>query len=86
MPPDVVGARQAELARGPMCGPSVTDGVDHLNNLFGNPRGRGIQLAATALASALPEESLREIAPAYVTAFLAAYREDYPRGLRPSAR
>jgi hypothetical protein len=72
--PTVIGARLAELANDPMCGEIVTIGVDHLRRLFGTPRGRGVDLAITALAGALPEDSLRELAPSYVAALLAAYR------------
>ena len=72
--PAVIGTRLAELANDPMCGASVTAGVDHLRRLFGAPRGRGVDMAITALAGALPEDSLRELAPSYVAALLNAYR------------
>ncbi len=73
-PPAVIGARLAEMARDELCGPSVGEGVQHLRALFGGPRARGVELAAEALAGALPLDFLRALAPAYVDALAAAYR------------
>ena len=74
-PPAVIGARLAELARDEMCGPSVRDGVQHLDALFGGRRARGVELAAEALAGALSEDSVQALAVNYIEALMAAYRK-----------
>jgi hypothetical protein len=72
-PPDAVGARLAELAEHPMCGASVTAGVERLAAQFGGPSSPGVELAVTALAGALPEDLLRGLAPTYIAIMLDAY-------------
>jgi hypothetical protein len=72
-PPSVVGTRLAELSLIEECGSSVKEGVAHLQRLFGGSRTRGVDLAVEAMAGALPEEFLRELAPAYMAELLAAY-------------
>jgi len=72
--PAAVGARLAEMARDDRCGPSVRHGVEHLRHLFGASRSRGVELAINALAGAVDEPFLRELAPAYIAALLAAYQ------------
>lgn len=74
VPPDRVGARLADLACDPVCGPSVRTGVEHLRMLFGSRRSRGVDLAVQALGAALPEHIVRELAPGYVAEMLAHYR------------
>lgn len=71
--PSEVGARLAALARDEVCGPSVTSGVEHLRQLFGTRQARGVQLAVSALAGALPEEYVRALAPSYLDNVFATY-------------
>lgn len=73
-PPAQVGDRLRILARDEMCGPSVRDGVDHLDRLFGRSRAAGVDLAVEAVAGAMPEVLVRGLAPAYISDLLAAYR------------
>jgi hypothetical protein len=72
--PEVVGRRLAELTRIPMCGASVLVGIDFLDRLFGSPRALGVDLAVDNLASAVDEDELRVVMPAYLASMLAAYR------------
>ncbi|BCB84954.1 hypothetical protein [Phytohabitans suffuscus] len=71
--PVQVGSGLRELADDPLCGQSVSAGVKHLSQLFGAPNARGVTLAAEALRAAEPEERVRRLAPAYVTALVGAY-------------
>lgn len=72
--PTVVGGRLAEMAANEVCGPSVRQGVEHLDRLFGGGRGRGVDLAAEALATAVTAPYLRGLAAAYIDALLTAYK------------
>ena len=53
----------------------MTAGVDYLRDLFGRPRGRGVLLAAQALAGALAEREVQALAGRYMTEMLSAYEE-----------
>ncbi|WP_416902200.1 hypothetical protein [Micromonospora echinospora] len=72
-PPTVIGRRLAELRQDDMCGASVRAGVRYLSDLFGAPRAPGVELAVENLASAVTEDELRVVMPAYLDAMLAAY-------------
>lgn len=72
-PAEQVGRRLREIASDEMAGESVRQGVDHLREMFGRSRSRGVSLAVTALGGALPEATVRALAPAYLSALLNAY-------------
>ncbi|GAB3868541.1 hypothetical protein ACFPIJ_24585 [Dactylosporangium cerinum] len=61
-----------------MAGPSVREGVQHLRRLFGGRRSPGVELAVTALAGAIPERSIRELAVSYVTVLVETYESQVP--------
>ncbi|MER7166370.1 hypothetical protein ABT336_09935 [Micromonospora sp. NPDC000207] len=73
-PPDAVGARLANIAQDKLAGPSVIQGVQRLEKLFGTGRSRGVELAVTSLAGALDEDFIRELAPGYIASLMDAYR------------
>ena len=70
-----IGARLAEMSHHPTLGDSVSGGVQRLAVLFSRPRTRGVDLAVDALATALTENDIRALAPAYINVLLAAYRQ-----------
>ncbi|MGC4770175.1 hypothetical protein ACLQ25_14550 [Micromonospora sp. DT44] len=72
-PAEQVGRRLREIASDEMAGESVRQGVNHLRELFGRGRSRGVNLAVAALGAALPEAAVRALAPAYLRALLGAY-------------
>lgn len=76
--PDEVGRRLKAIAGDPVAGQSVREGVDHLRQLFGRRRSPGVDLAVTALAGAIPEPSVRELAVSYVAALVVGYESQVP--------
>jgi hypothetical protein len=76
--PDEVGLRLGTLAEDPVAGASVREGVGNLRRLFGRSRAPGVDLAVTALASAIPERSVRALAVSYMTALAEAYESQVP--------
>ncbi|HEX5595419.1 MAG TPA: hypothetical protein VFX61_05250 [Micromonosporaceae bacterium] len=72
-PAEQVGRRLREIAADDMAGASVREGVHRLRELFERRRSRGVDLAVEALRGALPEESVRALAPAYMTMLLDSY-------------
>ncbi len=73
-PPAAVGTRLARIAQDELCGPSVVQGVQRLERLFGAERSRGVELAITSLVGALDEDFVRELAPGYIADLMNAYR------------
>lgn len=69
-----VGQRLAELARDETAGASVREGVARLQILFGRGRARGVDLAVDALQTALPEERVRTLTTAYMSALTDSYK------------
>ncbi|MET7422220.1 hypothetical protein [Dactylosporangium sp. NPDC005555] len=76
--PDEVGARLGVIADDPMAGPSVREGVGHLRRLFGRRRSPGVDLAVVALAGAVPDLTVRELAVSYMAALVEAYDNQVP--------
>lgn len=82
----IVGARLAELGLHPMCGASVTKGVEYLRRLFGTERAPGVDLDVDNLATAVPEDELRIVIPAYLKELLDIYGGSTPdRSVRRGA-
>jgi hypothetical protein len=70
-----VGATVAVLCDDDVAGAVSTAAVEYLDALFGR-RGRpGIEMAARALRLAMPEDRVEVVSTAYVSAVLAAVRE-----------
>jgi hypothetical protein len=58
----------------PSCGRgTVREGVRLLGEQFGRRRAPGLDLAVQALATAMPEETIRAVATGYTPAMLSAY-------------
>lgn len=72
-PAERVGQRLREIVVDDMAGESVRHGVSHLRELFGRRRSPGVNLAVDALRGALPEATVRALAPAYLTVLMDAY-------------
>lgn len=72
-PAERIGRRLRELAEDEAAGASVREGVQRLQELFGRRRSRGVDLAVEALQTALPEETVRTLATAYMTALTNGY-------------
>jgi hypothetical protein len=72
-PPEVVGMRLRKIADDEIAGEAVRTGVDHIRKLFGRRRAPGVELAVRALASAVPAESVRDLAVAYVDGLISSY-------------
>jgi hypothetical protein len=72
-PPDQIGRRLRHLAADPTAGASVAAGVEHLQELFGRRSSKGVDLAVKALATAVPEESVRALATAYMAVLGESY-------------
>jgi hypothetical protein len=47
--------------------------VQRLRQLFGRRSARGVDLAVQALGTALPEDSVRTLATAYIAVLMEAY-------------
>jgi hypothetical protein len=77
---DRVGRRLRTLSEDEIAGESVRTGVQRMQQLFGRRRARGVDLAVQALAAALPEDSVRTLAVAYVAVMADAYTAD-PAGV-----
>jgi hypothetical protein len=73
-PADRVGRRLRELADHDAAGSSVRMGVEWLEELFGRRRGRGVELAVRSLQAALPEDTVRTLATAYMSVLVESYR------------
>ncbi|GIG93311.1 hypothetical protein [Plantactinospora endophytica] len=73
-PADRVGQRLREIASDEMAGESVRAGVQHLQTLFGRESSPGVNLAAQALAGAIPEQRVRTLSRAYMAALTASYQ------------
>ncbi len=72
-PPDRVGERLRRLSGDPAAGASVVSGVGYLQELFGRRGARGVDLAVQALATGMPEETVRALATAYMGVLSEAY-------------
>jgi hypothetical protein len=72
-PPEQVGKRLRQLADDAAAGPSVALGVQRLRQVFGRRSSRGVDLAVQALGTALPEDSVRTLATAYIAVLMEAY-------------
>lgn len=68
-----VGRRLRALAEDGIAGASVRDGVQRLQEMFGRRRSFGVNLAVDALQAALPEETVRTLATAYMAALMGSY-------------
>ena len=71
--PARIGRRLRALSADPMAGTSVKEGVDHLRRLFGRRRSPGVEQAVQALAGALPEDTVRNLAVGYTDALGSSY-------------
>jgi hypothetical protein len=72
-PAEHVGRRLRELAEDEAAGASVRDGVRRLQGLFSRRRSRGVDLAVQALQAAMPEDSVRTLATAYMAVLMDGY-------------
>ncbi|MGN9889670.1 hypothetical protein [Micromonospora sp. L31] len=75
-PADQVGRRLRELARDETAGATVHEGVQWLQELFSRRRSPGVDLAVQALQAALPEETIRTLATAYMAVLMSSYSGD----------
>lgn len=73
-PAERMGRRLRELAGDETAGASVRDGLQRLQELFSRRRSLGVDLAVRALQAALPEETVRALATAYMAALLESYQ------------
>ncbi|WP_091336175.1 hypothetical protein [Micromonospora rhizosphaerae] len=71
-PAEQVGRRLRELADDETAGASVRDGVQWLQDMFSRRRSFGVNLAVDALQAALPEETVRALATAYMAALMGS--------------
>lgn len=74
-PPEDVGARLAGIADDAVAGATVREGMRLMDELFGRRRSPGVDLAVEALASAMPEETVRAVATGYTQALASAYHQ-----------
>ncbi|PTA43737.1 hypothetical protein C8054_24260 [Micromonospora sp. RP3T] len=72
--PQEIGKRLRELSRDAMCRASVQAGIRHLEQLFATPYATGVELAVNNLASAVVEEEIRTLMPAFTGLMLETYR------------
>jgi hypothetical protein len=71
---DEVGATLGSLCEHPMAGAPSAVALQYLDELFGRRGGRGIEMAARALRTGIPEERVEAICTASVARLLAAAR------------
>lgn len=74
-PAEEIGFRLAGIVDDPMAGATVREGVRLLSEQFGRRRGPGVDLAVQALATAMPEETIRAVATGYTRALVSAYEQ-----------
>lgn len=87
--PEIVASRLGKIRLNEKCTASVDLGLDYLERHFGTPSATGVDLAVTALASGLEEDTIRALAPAYIRTLRrqlerCRIRSD-PTGLAPAA-
>jgi hypothetical protein len=74
-PAEEIGIRLARIADDPMAGATVREGVRLLGEQFGRRRAAGVDLAVQALATAMPEQTVRAVAVGYTQALMTAYEQ-----------
>lgn len=67
VPARQVGDSFAALIQDPRIGTTAAEGLKHLRELFGGRATPGVDLAVEAHAGDIPEETIRTVAPAYIS-------------------
>ena len=67
VPARQVAASFVTLVQDPRIGVTATEGLKHLRELFGGRATPGVDLAVEAHAGDIPEDTIRTVAPAYIS-------------------
>lgn len=70
--PDAVGQTMNRLLTEPIAADATSDGISYLKEQFGRRNDAGIEMAARALQTAVPEARLRAVSLAYIEQLEAA--------------
>jgi len=77
--PDEMAVTLAILAVDVLAGPSTSDAIGYLDELFGRRGGTGIEMAANALRIAVPKDRVAGLCMAYVGSLLKSLGTSRPK-------